>query len=192
MPLRRARPRPSVPSITRAASFTHCLSVAPSAYHITANGLMGGGGRQRGTDGHSWGNGVGFIQTFHNLFNLERPPLTGLITSFNWPGRGGQRRHSVLRCHHIIMTYASAAWQAGRSQLAINFHNHLDDANIGGASAGLGGRRETRPRVRLGSGSGLRGRRQARRGPTDGNFHKLGGKRKRLRTKRWSRMNVFK
>lgn len=50
-----------------------------------------------------------FIQTFNNLSILERSPLTGLIISFNWPGREGQCGRTVLQCHHIIMTYASVA-----------------------------------------------------------------------------------
>lgn len=78
-----------------------------------------------------------FIQTFNNLSNLERSPLAGLIISFNWPGREGPRRHSVLQCHHIIMTYASAAQQAGWSQLAINFNGHLDNMNVRKASMEL-------------------------------------------------------
>lgn len=37
-----------------------------------------------------------FIQTFNNLSNLERSPLTGLIISFNLPERRGQRGRSRL------------------------------------------------------------------------------------------------
>ena len=37
-----------------------------------------------------------FIQTFNNLSNLERSPLTGLIISFNLPGRRGQRGHLLF------------------------------------------------------------------------------------------------
>ena len=50
-----------------------------------------GGSRSEGTAVIVREMELRFIQTFNNLSNLERSPLTELIISFNWPGQEGRR-----------------------------------------------------------------------------------------------------